>query len=247
MNIPWWGYVIFAGISWGTYVPIIFYGGQVLTPLKEDGTPASGVGGRLASILCVGMAYFVMAVVIPIVLLYLSDDPQPNWKRTSGLIFSGLAGVMGAIGAICVIFASKAATDEARGEFNSGKAELVAKAEAEPDPVRKAEMQEEIKTYETGRTKYLASYRIFIAPLIFCMAPFINTLLSLFWHPEVGKPFEFGFKMQTNELLMLIAGVALMAVGTFLVLYSKESAERNKKAPPKPGSAETARDLVKPN
>ena len=40
-NIPWWGYVILAGLAWGTYVPIIFYGGSVL-----GGT----VGSRLMAI-----------------------------------------------------------------------------------------------------------------------------------------------------------------------------------------------------
>ena len=63
MNIPWWGYVILAGLAWGTYVPIIFYGGTELT--TRPGT----VGGRLASILCVGIAYFVMAVLIPLVMM----------------------------------------------------------------------------------------------------------------------------------------------------------------------------------
>ena len=34
------------------------------------------------------------------------DDAAPNWKM-NGLVFSALAGVAGAVGAICVIFASK--------------------------------------------------------------------------------------------------------------------------------------------
>src|SRR5687767_7529930 len=109
MNIPWWGYVVLAGLSWGTYVPLIFFGGQVLT--TKPGT----IGGRLASILCVGVAYFVLAVVVPVVLMAIRDDAKPEWKM-SGLVFSGLAGVMGALGAICVIFASKAAVDQARLE-----------------------------------------------------------------------------------------------------------------------------------
>ena len=133
MNIPWWGYVVLAGLSWGTYVPIIFYGGTELT--TRPGT----IGGRLASILCVGVAYFMMAVVVPVVLMSTRDDARPEWK-TNGLIFSGLAGVMGAVGAICVIFASKAAVDAAKLEGVNP-----------------------------------ATYRIYIAPLIFCLAPMINT------------------------------------------------------------------------
>ena len=62
-NIPWWCYVILAGLAWGVYVPLIFFGGTELT--TRPGT----MGGRLASILCVGIAYFLMAVVVPIVLM----------------------------------------------------------------------------------------------------------------------------------------------------------------------------------
>ena len=61
-NFGWLFYVILAGLAWGTYVPIVFYGGRELT--TERGT----LGGRLTSILCVGMAYFVLAVLIPLVL-----------------------------------------------------------------------------------------------------------------------------------------------------------------------------------
>jgi hypothetical protein len=189
MNIPWWGYVILAGLSWGTYVPIIFYGGSELT--TRPGT----IGGRLASILCVGVAYFVMAVVVPVVMMSLRDDARPEWK-TNGLIFSGLAGVMGAVGAICVIFASKAAVDQAK-----------------LDGVNPA------------------TYRIYIAPLIFCLAPMINTVMSLIWHPKAGDPWHFGFEMPAWQLPV---GIALIAAGVFLVLYSKEAAEAQKGHAPNP-------------
>lgn len=186
-SIPWWGYVILAGLAWGTYVPIIFYGGTELT--TKPGT----IGGRLASILCVGVAYFVLAVVIPVVLMGLRDDAKPDWK-TNGLIFSGLAGVAGAIGAICVIFASKAAVDAAKLEGVNP-----------------------------------ATYRIYIAPLIFALAPMINTILSLVWHPQKGDPWHFGFEMPGWKLPV---GILLVASGTFLVLFSKEEAEASKGPPP---------------
>jgi hypothetical protein len=190
-NIPWWGYVILAGLAWGTYVPIIFYGGTELT--TKPGT----IGGRLASILCVGVAYFVMAVVIPLILMSLREDAKPEWKL-NGLVFSGLAGIAGAVGAICVIFASKAAVDQAKLDGINP-----------------------------------ATYRIYIAPLIFALAPLINTLLSLVWHPRAGAPWHFGFQMPSWHLPV---GILLVAAGTFLVLYSKEAAEAGKG--PKPaGSA----------
>lgn len=189
-NIPWWGYVILAGLSWGTYVPIIFYGGTELT--TKPGT----IGGRLASILCVGIAYFFLAVIVPVILMSLRDDAKPEWK-TNGLIFSGLAGIAGAVGAICVIFASKAAVDTAKAEGVNP-----------------------------------ATYRIYIAPLIFSLAPAINTLLSLIWHPKPGDPWHFSFELPGWKLP---AGIVLVAIGTFLVLMSKEEMEATKGGPaPKP-------------
>ena len=185
-NLPWWAYVVLAGLAWGTYVPIIFYGGTELT--TRPGT----IGGRLASILCVGVAYFVLAVVIPVALMATRDDAQPDWK-TNGLVFSSLAGVAGAVGAICVIFASKAAVDQAK-----------------LDGVNPA------------------TYRIYIAPLIFALAPAINTLVSLLWHPKPDDPWHFEFEMPGWKLA---AGIVLVAVGTFLVLYSKEEAEAGKAKP----------------
>lgn len=236
MNIPWWGYVILAGLAWGTYVPLIFFGGSLLSPLDPRGNPV-GVGGRLASILCVGIAYFVLAVVIPVALMALRDDAKAEWKST-GLVFSALAGVMGAVGAICVIFASKAATDTARGEFNDEVTAMTAKIEAEPDAAKKAELTGELDEFKKGQKKYLASYRIYIAPLIFCLAPLINTLLSLVWHPSADGWNEFHLEIPSWHLPV---GILLVAAGTFLVLYSKEAAEANKPAkPPAPPAVKPA-------
>jgi heme A synthase len=194
-NIPWWGYVLLAGLAWGTYVPLIFYGGTELT------TAPGTIGGRLASILCVGVAYFVLAVVVPVVLMSVREDAKPDWK-TTGLIFSGLAGVAGAIGAICVIFASKAAVDAAKSEGVNP-----------------------------------ATYRIYIAPLIFALAPAINTLVSLIWHPKTGNPWHFDFEVPGWKLP---AGIVLVALGTYLVLMSKEEAEASKGPSTKPVPAAPA-------
>ena len=40
MNVPWWGYVLLAGLAWGTYVPIIFYGGTELTETGQKAAAA---------------------------------------------------------------------------------------------------------------------------------------------------------------------------------------------------------------
>lgn len=203
-RIPWWGYVIGAGLAWGTYVPLVFYGGTVLT--TRPGT----IGGRLASILCVGIAYFLLAVLVPIVLMMLRDDAKPDWKPI-GLVFSGLAGVAGAIGAICVIFASKAAVDAAK-----------AGGAVTPHDI--------------------AKYRIYIAPLIFALAPLINTVLSLVWHPnpKTGETWIFHLDIPGWKMPL---GILLVAAGTFLVLFSKEETEGGK---PKPSPAVSPGDQPTP-
>src|SRR5262245_60134864 len=55
----WILYTLLAGLAWGTYVPLIFYGGSEL-----GGKP----GARIMAILCVGVAYFVIAVLFPLYL-----------------------------------------------------------------------------------------------------------------------------------------------------------------------------------
>lgn len=230
MNIPWWGYVILAGLAWGMYVPLIFFGGQMLTPPDRG-----GIGGRLAGILCVGVAYVVLAVVIPIVLMGTRDDAKPDWKA-AGLVFSGLAGAAGAVGAICVIFASKAAVDQGRAETAAREAVLVGQLKAAESPDQKAEAERELAAVQAERPRQIARYRIYIAPLIFCLAPLINTLLSMVWHPNPKSGAWAVFELHLPGW-KLWAGIVLVAVGTFLILYSKEEAEAGKG--PKPAAAST--------
>lgn len=233
-NLPWWAYVALAGLSWGTYVPIIFYGGSELS--TRPGT----IGGRLAAIFCVGIAYFVLGVLLPVLLMSTRDDARPDWK-TNGLIFSGLAGVAGAVGAICVVFASTAAVKHAQAE--PGYAELRARADAIDQEIQAgtaadpAARKQELAALRAEMGAYAGRYRILIAPLIFGLAPVINTLLSSLWHPRPGDPWNFHFDPPGWKLLV---GIVLVAAGVFLVLYSKEEAEEQKKkamATPKPAVA----------
>ncbi len=85
-NIPWWGYVILAGLAWGTYVPIIFFGGSELGGNRR-------MRGSMA-ILCVGVAYFVLAVVFPLV-LFLSGQQrmaEPEDDRAGVRVAGGCRG-----------------------------------------------------------------------------------------------------------------------------------------------------------
>ncbi len=177
----WVGWVILAGLSWGTYVPLIFYGGS------ELGGKSSA---RILAILCVGVAYFVIAVLFPLALFLSGQQEWPD-LTTTGLVFSSLAGVAGAVGALCVVFATKAAVGLATDQREAG---------LEP-----------------------ANYKLFIAPLIFGLAPVINTLVSIVWHPKKGDPFHFGIEHLPDWKLWF--GIVLVGAGAFLVLYAKEASE----------------------
>jgi hypothetical protein len=217
MQIPWWGYVILAGLSWGTYVPIIFFGGSEL-----GGKP----GARLAAIMCVGVAYLVLAVVIPGVIFLMNQSQREEVSLTSnGLVFASLAGVMGAVGAICVVFASKEAMGAGSAEYQSERAALVEAKAAAPE-ADKDGVQSQIDALDKDKEAHLTKYRILIAPLIFSIAPIVNTLLSSFWDPKPGKWANFEWN---SPPLLFWVGILLVAVGTGLVLYSKEQAEQDRK------------------
>jgi drug/metabolite transporter (DMT)-like permease len=196
----WLVYVALAGLSWGVYVPLIFYGGSEL----------KGPGGRFMAILCVGIAYFIIAVLVPLILFFSGQTPWPK-TTAQGLIFSGLAGVAGAVGALCVIFATKSAV-----------------AAAEDTSV---------------------NYKLYIAPLIFGLAPVINTLVSIVWHPKGNDWLNFGLGDLPGWKLWL--GIVLVGAGAALVLFSKEEAEAGHApkappatvtaAPPSPGIQESPR------
>lgn len=87
----WIVFVALAGLCWGTYVPLIARGGREL-------------GSSYASFLCVGVAYFLIAILFPIGILWYRGK-MPAWT-TSGITLATLAGVAGAVGALCVIFAT---------------------------------------------------------------------------------------------------------------------------------------------
>jgi hypothetical protein len=181
----WLLYVLMAGLCWGTYVPLIAFGGRNLSA-----GPSHPFAGRYAAFLCVGVAYMIIAVVFPLVRSYSIGEPIPS--KPVGLIFAGLAGVAGALGALGVIFATAAAKPEDR---------------------------------------------MYIAPLIFTLAPLLNTLVSLFWHPTADNPLHFGMPEHMPSWKLFV-GVVLVGVGAGLILLSKEEMEGpGKPAAPAPAVA----------
>ena len=87
-------FILGAVLAWGAYVPMLHQGQTLLK------------GGALRGFLCVGLAYFVTAVLVPLGLLGAKMEPW-EWN-TPGVAYSTIAGVMGAAGALCIILAIKA-------------------------------------------------------------------------------------------------------------------------------------------
>jgi hypothetical protein len=90
------GWVIFvagAVLSWGAYGALLHQGQTQL-------------GNPLKALLCVGVAYFFIGVLVPV--LGLSAQGSLSGFNTNGLITATIAGGLGAAGAACIIWAFKA-------------------------------------------------------------------------------------------------------------------------------------------
>jgi hypothetical protein len=87
--------VILTAACWGSYGPILHKG------------QAKMAGSRWRPFLCVGFAYFAVAVVVPLFLLAAWQEPGswfPN-RSPAGLLWSLGAGAAGALGALGIIMA----------------------------------------------------------------------------------------------------------------------------------------------
>jgi hypothetical protein len=90
------GWIVFvtgAVLSWGAYGALL-HQGQVQ------------LGNPLKALLCVGVAYFLIGVLIPVAAL--SAQGGLSAFNTGGLIKATIAGALGAAGAACIIWAFKA-------------------------------------------------------------------------------------------------------------------------------------------
>jgi len=86
----WVLFVLGAVLSWGTYGPAL-HKGQVQ------------LGNPLRALLCVGVAYFLIGVLVPVVTLGAQGELR-NFS-SGGVTSATLAGGLGALGAVCIIFA----------------------------------------------------------------------------------------------------------------------------------------------
>jgi uncharacterized membrane protein len=103
----WQAFVLGAVLSWGVYVPVLHEGQAKM----GGGRPSAGA---LRSFLCVGIAYFLTAVVIPLGLLFFNlaggeplEFTRNGELQTGALTFATLGGIAGAAGALCIIMSIK--------------------------------------------------------------------------------------------------------------------------------------------
>jgi len=103
----WHAFVLGAVLSWGVYVPVLHEGQKEL----GEGKPSAG---SMRAFLCVGLAYFLTAVVVPLALFALgaTGDESLSFSHDGifnrhGVLFATLGGVAGAAGALCIILSIK--------------------------------------------------------------------------------------------------------------------------------------------
>ncbi len=82
--------IALTALCWGVYGPVLHIGSGQL-------------GSALRAFMCVGLAYFGIAIVVPSAILARAGE-KGSWTRT-GILWSLVAGVAGALGALGVILA----------------------------------------------------------------------------------------------------------------------------------------------
>jgi drug/metabolite transporter (DMT)-like permease len=91
--MSWITLALGAALSWGLYGASLHRGQTAL-------------GNPLKAMLCVGVAYFLIAVLVPVAALVQQGDLR-NFNVT-GTVTATLAGALGALGAVCITYAFRA-------------------------------------------------------------------------------------------------------------------------------------------
>ena len=88
----WIVFALGAALSWGLYGPAL-HGGQVK------------LGSPFRALLCVGIAYMLVGVVVPLIALASQGQLASRGWNMAGFTQATLAGGLGAIGAVFIIYA----------------------------------------------------------------------------------------------------------------------------------------------
>ena len=89
-SMIWIVFALGAALSWGLYGAML-HQGQVK------------LGNPMRALLCVGVAYFLIGVLVPVAWLW--SQGALNGFNSSGATTATAAGALGALGAVCIIFA----------------------------------------------------------------------------------------------------------------------------------------------
>lgn len=93
-GMTWLLFALMTVVSWGLY-GVLLHTGQLAM--------ADSVNGRYKAFLFVGIAYLITAVIGPLIVLSINGA---TWSFTGkGMLWSLLAGIVGALGAFCVLLA----------------------------------------------------------------------------------------------------------------------------------------------
>jgi hypothetical protein len=84
--------VFATALAWGVYGPVL-----------HKGQAAMG-NSKLRPLICVGVSYFLIAVLVPLAVISASPEPGAVWT-VSGTFWSLMAGSAGALGALGIIMA----------------------------------------------------------------------------------------------------------------------------------------------
>jgi hypothetical protein len=111
MKYTWLFFVAGAVLTWGAYVVTIDHGRSELAGVKQAGKPLIPPAiAAMRAFLFIGIAYFVMGVVVPGIYLAMNKvnpatHPSDPGFFARGVTLSTVAGILGAAGALCIVFA----------------------------------------------------------------------------------------------------------------------------------------------
>jgi hypothetical protein len=98
MRFAWLLYVLIAAAAWGAYAPVVHHGQLALGERNNPNAP-------VRAFLFVGFAYFLLAIVVPVLWLAFHREPAGVKYPAGGVILCVFAGALSAVGALAVIFA----------------------------------------------------------------------------------------------------------------------------------------------
>jgi hypothetical protein len=93
----WLTFVAGAVLSWGVYGAMLHQGQTKL-------------GSPMRALLCVGIAYFLIGVLVPVITMMSQGQLDSRGWNSSGATFATVAGGLGAVGAACIIFSFRSSS-----------------------------------------------------------------------------------------------------------------------------------------